>query len=72
MICSTLKAVCTAIVLVFLMPCSGSAGSQTIDIWPGVAPGSEKWTQKERAVENTPLGTVVFNVVTPTLRSSET
>jgi len=38
-----------------------------VNVWPGVAPGSEKWTQKERTVENTPLGTVVFNVVTPTL-----
>jgi len=45
--------------------CSGHA--QIVNIWPGVAPGSETWTQKERAVENTPLGTVVFNIVTPTL-----
>jgi acetyl esterase/lipase len=50
-----------------LMLCAGSAGSQTLNVWPGVAPGSETWTQKERIVENTPLGTVVFNVVTPTL-----
>jgi acetyl esterase/lipase len=64
---STLRAVCTAIALVLLMPCSGSAGSRVVNVWPGVAPGSEKWTQKERSVENTPLGTVVFNVVTPTL-----
>ena len=40
---------------------------QVVNIWPGVAPGSETWTQKERTVENTPLGTVVFNVVTPTV-----
>jgi acetyl esterase/lipase len=45
----------------------GTARAQTVAIWPGVAPGSESWTQQERAVENTPLGTVVFNVVTPTL-----
>jgi acetyl esterase/lipase len=38
-----------------------------VNIWPGVAPGSEKWTHQERIAENTPLGTVVFNVVTPTL-----
>ncbi|PYS79579.1 MAG: alpha/beta hydrolase, partial [Acidobacteria bacterium] len=44
-----------------------SARSQVVNIWPGVAPGSEHWTQKERTIENTPLGTVVFNVVTPTL-----
>jgi acetyl esterase/lipase len=44
-----------------------AAHAQTVPIWPGAAPGSESWTQKERQVENTPLGTVVFNVVTPTL-----
>jgi acetyl esterase/lipase len=38
-----------------------------VKIWPGVAPGSETWTHQERVIENTPLGTVVFNVVTPTL-----
>jgi acetyl esterase/lipase len=41
--------------------------SQTLKIWPGVAPGSETWTQQERVEKNTPLGTVVFNVVTPDL-----
>ena len=56
-----------ALAFVFLMLSSGSAGAQVVNVWPGVAPGSEKWTQKERVVENTPLGTVVFNVVTPTL-----
>ena len=44
-----------------------SARSQTVNVWPGAAPGSEGWTQKERTIENTPVGTVVFNVVTPTL-----
>ena len=44
-----------------------TAHAQTMNIWPTVAPGSESWTYKERTVENTPLGTVVFNVVTPTL-----
>lgn len=38
-----------------------------VNLWPGVAPGSERWTQKERTIENTPVGTVIFNVVTPTL-----
>ncbi len=45
----------------------GSGHAQVVKLWPGVAPGSEHWTQQERAVENTPLGTVVFNVTTPTL-----
>src|SRR6266446_7405782 len=40
---------------------------QTLKIWPGIAPGSEKWTQQERVEKNTPIGSVVFNVVTPTL-----
>ena len=40
---------------------------QTLKIWPGIAPGSEKWTQQERVEKNTPIGTVVFNVGTPTL-----
>lgn len=43
------------------------SAQQVLNIWPGVAPGSEHWTQKERTIENTPLGTVIFNVVSPTL-----
>jgi acetyl esterase/lipase len=54
----------TAACMIFTV-CSGHA--QVVNIWPGVAPGSETWKQTELAVENTPLGTVVFNVVTPTL-----
>jgi acetyl esterase/lipase len=46
---------------------AAGAGAQTVDIWPGAAPGSETWTQRETTVENTPVGAVVFNVVTPTL-----
>jgi len=41
--------------------------SQTLNIWPGVAPGSENWTQQEKVLKDTPLGTVILNVVTPTL-----
>ncbi len=41
--------------------------AQTLNVWPGVAPGSERWTQTETTVENTPVGAVVLNVVTPTL-----
>ena len=40
---------------------------QIVHVWNGVAPGSENWTQHESVVRNTPLGTVAFNVVTPTL-----
>jgi acetyl esterase/lipase len=58
---------CTAgaIAFTWLMACP--ADSQTVNIWPGAAPGSEHWTQKERVIENTPVGTVIFNVATPTL-----
>ncbi len=43
------------------------AHAQVVNVWPGVAPGSQGWTQQERVIEHTPVGTVVFNVVTPTL-----
>jgi acetyl esterase/lipase len=49
------------------LPTLGVAQTQTINIWPGVAPGSESWQQKEVTYENTPVGTVVMNVVTPTV-----
>jgi len=55
----------SAIALTILV--SYSADAQTVNLWPGVAPGSELWTQKEVTIENTPVGTVILNVVTPTL-----
>ncbi len=58
---------CTARAIAFTFLMASCAYSQTLNIWPGVAPGSENWTKKERIVDNTPIGTVVFNVVTPTL-----
>lgn len=60
-------AVCAAGAIGFTVLMACSADSQVVNIWPGVAPGSENWTRKERTAENTPIGTVVFNVVTPTL-----
>lgn len=53
------------IALTFLLACSARA--QTVNIWSGTPPGTENWTQKEKVIENTPVGTVVLNVVTPTL-----
>ncbi|HEY7194037.1 MAG TPA: alpha/beta hydrolase [Gemmatimonadales bacterium] len=50
-----------------VLPALCAAQAPTVNIWPGVAPGSEHWTQQERVIENTPVGTVIFNVVTPTL-----
>jgi hypothetical protein len=32
---------------------AGRAGAQTVNIWPGAAPGSETWTQEETTVEDT-------------------
>jgi acetyl esterase/lipase len=58
---------CIAGVIVFTLLMACSLRAQTVNIWPGVAPGSEGWTQKERTIENTPVGIVIFNVVTPTL-----
>jgi acetyl esterase/lipase len=55
-----------AVACTFLMACSARS-QQVVNIWPGAAPGSEHWTQQERIIENTPVGTVIFNVVTPTL-----
>jgi acetyl esterase/lipase len=57
----------TAGAIAFTVLMAGRASAQTLNIWPGVAPGSEQWTQQEKVIENTPLGTVVLNVVTPTL-----
>ena len=62
----TLRAI-GALAFTFLMACRVCSQTQTLNIWPGVAPGSENWTQKEKVADNTPVGTVVFNVVTPSL-----
>jgi acetyl esterase/lipase len=47
--------------------CPSGQAQQVVNVWPTVAPGSEHWMQQEQTIENTPLGTVVINVVTPTL-----
>jgi acetyl esterase/lipase len=39
---------------------------KVINIWPGVAPGSEQWKQKETTLVSGPMQTIV-NVTTPTL-----
>ena len=46
----------------------GSAGAQTqtIPIWPGVAPGSENWKEKESVMKGADTDRIL-NVVTPTL-----
>jgi len=57
----------TAFSIVLAAGLAGCACAQTLNIWPGTAPGSENWTYKERSSDNTPIGTVVFNVTSPTL-----
>jgi len=54
----------TAVAIAFAV---GTSHAQTVHVWPGIAPGSERWTHQEVTVENTPVGTVILNVVTPTL-----
>jgi len=44
-----------------------SAQQEVIPLWPGVAPGSENWTQKEVQYLNEQGQQMVRNVVTPTL-----
>ena len=54
-----------AVGFILLIACG--AGAQTLNIWPGVAPGSENWKQQERVEKGGP-GNIVYNVVTPTLK----
>lgn len=61
----TVIIIARTIAVLFLM--TRFTDAQVVNIWPGAAPGSENWTQKETAVTDTPIGTVIFNVVTPTL-----
>jgi len=54
----------TLAIVLLIVSCNHA---QVLNVWPGKAPGSENWTQKEQTFDNTPVGTVVINVVTPTL-----
>ena len=55
------------LVSIALLTTANIANAQTVNLWPGVAPGSENWKQKEITIENTPVGTVIMDVVTPTI-----
>jgi len=57
---------CIAGTLGFILLAACFAGAQTLNIWPGIAPGSESWTQQER-VDKLGSINIVANVVTPTL-----
>ena len=58
-----------ASVLLLIAACAPAAAGPpaSLPVWPGPAPGSEHWTQQEQTLENTPVGTVILDVVTPTL-----
>lgn len=53
-------------VFCFVLALAWGAAAQTVNLWPGVPPGSEDWQQQERVMES-PTGDILFNVVTPTL-----
>ncbi|HET6232906.1 MAG TPA: alpha/beta hydrolase [Longimicrobiaceae bacterium] len=53
--------------IAFALLACGPVRAQVVNLWPGVAPGSETWHQEEHTIENTPVGTIVINVSTPTL-----
>ena len=55
-----------AVLVGFILLVVCGTGAQTVNLWPGVAPGSEGWTQKEITVD-AGYGNVLINVVTPTL-----
>jgi acetyl esterase/lipase len=59
--------VCAAAVA-FTLRAAGPAGAQqVVNLWPGPPPGTENWSFQERVIENTPVGTVIMNVTTPTV-----
>jgi acetyl esterase/lipase len=60
-------AIFNAVAMAITILLARSTDAQVVNIWPGAAPGSENWTHKETTATDTPIGTVVFNVVTPTL-----
>src|SRR5579872_2798529 len=58
---------CAVLVGVLGLSTEVSAQQPMIPIWPGVAPGSESWTQKETESDSPFVGHVIRNVVRPTL-----
>ena len=63
----TILSVPSLLGLALVLTCGiAAAQTETISIWPGVAPGSENWTGKESVMKGADTDRV-FNVVTPTL-----
>lgn len=55
------------LLIIAFVSVSVKAQQQVISIWPGVAPGSENWTQKEIEYLNDQKQLMVRNIVSPTL-----
>lgn len=56
-----------SLVTASLVSLASATHAQTVNLWPGPAPGSERWTQTEQRADNTPIGTIFINVVTPAI-----
>jgi acetyl esterase/lipase len=50
-----------------LLACAAVQAQSALPVWPGAVPGPPHAAYPERTVADTPLGTVVFDVTTPTL-----
>ncbi|HEV2621925.1 MAG TPA: alpha/beta hydrolase [Frateuria sp.] len=50
-----------------LVACATVQAQSALPVWPGAVPGPPHAAYPERTVVDTPLGTVVFDVTTPTL-----
>ncbi|HEX8395706.1 MAG TPA: alpha/beta hydrolase [Longimicrobium sp.] len=61
------KIILAAAAVLHLSAIGEAAAQQVVNLWPGAPPGTEHWTHRERVIEGTPVGTVVFDVSTPTL-----
>ena len=71
-LCRSIRRLLT-VLLILLLGISGNAWAQgeVIRLWPGVAPGSESWTQKEVKFNDARHGgEAIRNVVDPTLTVS--
>ena len=61
---------CGILAFVLALPTICRAQEQVIPVWPGAAPGSESWTQKEETTHLPPMaagGPLIRNVTQPTL-----
>jgi acetyl esterase/lipase len=59
--------ICAALVALLGISCAAFAQHRVVPIWPGSAPGSENWTQKETTFLSPQKETWVRNVTKPTL-----